>query len=503
MSSSSPYRDSVKNVIKISIAGAKFVPGLEAAALIVQSIVKQAETLQNNRETCKELVERVRISQEILENYKPPNDSFQEAYKKYIDILKKIENHIKQLGKPGKFSQRYRIELLRFINANKDEQLFKQFTDALTQAIDAFHLEVDVRIYNEISKQSEVLSELTNIVKGVNPRPADVRETRIDLNLITNDPLEEEVGDGRKSLVKKMFRSQPIAVRRLVDEYSRLDKIKRKKLENEQVIRKLLSDCKNIEKFHGIYIDSNCLYMATEWVENGNLCDYLQKTPNIPWNNKWRIASEIANAINFCHGANVLHHNIRAKNVLLDEHLTAKLSNFDTSRFTDQTTTTIPGLRDGLEWKAPEKIRSEVEKRKLDMKPYENERDKKIIDIKYEHPFNKQMDVYSFGMTLWEIAANGKKPFSEILDDEVENAIIAGTRPSIPVDTPPTFQNFIKEAWNDKWAHRPKIEVIAENFYINCRSLEENSQRKNCLTVPSTPHYQRLLTPEPTRKPGK
>ncbi|CAG8500425.1 11103_t:CDS:2 [Ambispora gerdemannii] len=496
MSSSSQYRGAVKGAIKITIAGAKLVPGLEAAASIVQSIVKQAETLQNNRETCKELVERVQTSQEMLENYKPPNDSFQEAYKKYIDILKKIENHIKQLGKPGKFSQRHVKELLGFINADKDKQLLEQFEDKLSQAISAFNLELGLQIRNEVS---EIKMEISNIAKGLDARPSDVKETRIDPSLITNDPLEEEVVGGvRKALVKKMLRSQPVAVRKLGDEYSKIDEKKKIKVENEMVIRKLLSDCNNIEKFYGIYVDSDSLYMVTEWVKNGNLCDYLQKEPNIPWKSKWRIASEIANAINFCHGVEVLHHNIRAENVLLNENLTAKLSNFDTSRLTHQATTTIPGIRDGLEWKAPEKIRSEVVKRKSDMKSYKNANEKFKNDIKYEsQPFNKQMDVYSFGMTLWEIAANGKSPFSEIEDLKLEDEIIAGTRPLIPDDTPPAFEKFIKDAWNDKWDQRPKIDVIAKDLYINYQLVEGNSQIKNCLTVPSTPHYQRSLTPVP------
>ncbi|CAG8572462.1 5740_t:CDS:2 [Ambispora gerdemannii] len=346
----------------------RFVPSLEAAALVVKSIYEQ--------EIYEALVEHIRVIQTTLENYKPQEDEFKEAYQKYIDTLKKIEKHIKQLRKPGKFSQRYRMEILKFINPNKDEQLFKQFTDALTQAINAFHLEVGVQMFNEISKQSEVLAELTNIVKGVNPRPSAVIKTSIDHILITDYPLEKkDVVSRRKALVKKIFRGQPVAVRRLVSDYSELDEIMRDKLENELVIRNF-----------------------------------------------------------FFHGANVLHHNIGTKNVLLDEHLTAKRSNFDTSRFTHQTTTTIPGLRDGLD----------------------------------------------FGMTLWEIAANGKSPFSEIEYLELEYAIISGTRPLIPDDTPPAFEKLIREVWEEKWNKRPKIDVIAENLYINYQSLVEgNSQIKN------------------------
>ncbi|CAG8481782.1 3834_t:CDS:10 [Ambispora gerdemannii] len=504
----------IKEAINVSLLGAKFVPGLEPAALVVQSIVEQADKLKNNRETCDELVERVKISQNILEKYKPPDDVHKEAYRKYIDILKKIEEYIKQLRKPGNFSRRFINKITKFIHAKEDEQLLKHFVDALDHAINAFHLEVGIQVYESISNQAKELSEIKsttleikstleikNIAKGLGARRSDIAKTRLDQKLITDYPLAKDVvGSKRKALVKKMFRSQPVAVRRVVIEYSKVEAADKNKLLNLTVIGKLISDCKNIEKFHGTYLDSDSLYMVTEWVENGNLCDYLKKEPYLPWIDKWRIASEIANAINFCHGVEVLHHNIRAKNVLLDEHLIAKLSNFDTSRFTTGTTTTIPGIRDGLEWKAPEKIRSEVEKRRFDLQHYESEKEKKIIDLKHESlPFNKQMDVYSFGMTLWEIAANGESPFSKIEDEDLEHEIIGGTRPVIPVDTPPAFEKFISEAWNDKWAKRPKIEVIADNLFKNYQLLKEkNSQTKSYLIPPSTPHYQRPLTPVPS-----
>ncbi|CAG8580017.1 3108_t:CDS:2, partial [Ambispora gerdemannii] len=468
---SSSSRNSGSSV-SLTIIGTKLVPSLEVAASIAQSIDEQAKKLKNNREPCKALVEQVLISQTTLEKYKPQYDDSQEAYKQYIDILKQIEEYmyIKQLRKPAK----------------ENEELLKQFMDTLTQATSAFNLELN---YNEISKMSTQMHklEISNISKGLDAHLSDIEKTRIDPNLIANDPSEKEVVRGmRKALVKKMYRSQPVAVRRTVDEYSKIDEKLKTKLKKEVVIRKLLSGCNNIEKFHGTVVDSNYLYIVTEWAENGNLCDYLQKKPNILWIDKWRIASEIGNAVN--------------KNVLLDEHLTAKLSNFATSRSTDR-----------LGWNAPEKIRSEVEGRKHDEKTnniiydfnkqtskrgkISNEKEKEINNIKHEPlPFNKQMDVYSFAMTLWEIAANGKSPFSEITSLELENAIMAGTRPLIPDDTPPKFEEFIKKAWDNQGDRRPKIDVIATNLVKNYQLFkEENFQTKNCLTIPpSTP--QRPLT---------
>src|SRR6185312_17293096 len=84
----------------------------------------------------------------------------------------------------------------------------------------------------------------------------------------------------------------------------------------------------------GTLQDGGSLYMITQWCENGNLEDYLTNTPaNLDWSIKLNIATGIANGLVFCHDREVLHHDLRSHNILLDDRLCPKLSGFQLSRF--------------------------------------------------------------------------------------------------------------------------------------------------------------------------
>jgi serine/threonine protein kinase len=82
--------------------------------------------------------------------------------------------------------------------------------------------------------------------------------------------------------------------------------------------------------------------LITEWCEHGNLEEYLEKNPNLDWNIKVNIATGVANGLVFCHDRDILHHDMRSSNIMLDAHLCAKLSNFDLSR--REQDDTVPGL---------------------------------------------------------------------------------------------------------------------------------------------------------------
>jgi serine/threonine protein kinase len=92
----------------------------------------------------------------------------------------------------------------------------------------------------------------------------------------------------------------------------------------------------------GIYNLNGDQYLITEWCEHGNLEEYLSRNPELDWNVKVNIATGIANGLVFCHDRDILHHDIRSSNIMLDANLCAKLSNFDLSR--KEQDNTVPGL---------------------------------------------------------------------------------------------------------------------------------------------------------------
>ncbi len=98
-----------------------------------------------------------------------------------------------------------------------------------------------------------------------------------------------------------------------------------------------------------------------------------------------RLAEDLGAAVDALHAANVTHRDLKPSNVLIDEHGTARISDFGLARATDWTVLTRDGDVVGTpHYTAPELIEGA--------------------------PASEATDVYALGCLLWE-AASGAPPF--------------------------------------------------------------------------------------------
>ncbi len=90
----------------------------------------------------------------------------------------------------------------------------------------------------------------------------------------------------------------------------------------------------------------------------------------------------------------IVHRDIRAKNILITDHETAKIANFKSSRAITDGTTNQNATPECVRYCAPEKLVSRSQRSKYDTKS----------------------EVYSFGILLWEIAEE-RIPYEKLGDD--------------------------------------------------------------------------------------
>ncbi|XP_076947851.1 putative receptor-like protein kinase At4g10390 [Bidens hawaiensis] len=89
----------------------------------------------------------------------------------------------------------------------------------------------------------------------------------------------------------------------------------------------------NIVKFIGYCNDrEDERALVFEYVPNGTLHDRLQSDVTLTWKNRTLIAFQLASALEYLHGMQIIHGDIKGSNILLDQKLNCKLCDFGSAK---------------------------------------------------------------------------------------------------------------------------------------------------------------------------
>uniref|UniRef100_A0A6N2LA58 Receptor-like serine/threonine-protein kinase n=1 Tax=Salix viminalis TaxID=40686 RepID=A0A6N2LA58_SALVM len=217
------------------------------------------------------------------------------------------------------------------------------------------------------------------------------------LAVATNDFMEE-IGKGASGKVYKGSvpenGGKEIAVKRL----EKLVEDGEREFQNEMKIIGRTHH-KNLVRLIGFCCEGSNRLLVYELMKNGSLGNLIFKNKKPPsWEVRTRIALEVAKGLHYLHEeceTRIIHCDIKPHNVLMDESLSAKISDFGLSKLLkpDQTRTyTIPRGTRGYE--APEWHR-------------------------HNTPVTTKADVFSFGILLLEIVSCRKNVDLLAPDDEI------------------------------------------------------------------------------------
>ncbi|KAI4889658.1 hypothetical protein NFI96_021568, partial [Prochilodus magdalenae] len=278
-----------------------------------------------------------------------------------------------------------------------------------------------------------------NILQPTTNKPNVLQPTTNKPNILqptTNKPNGEfgEVCRGRLRIPGK--KENYVAIKTLKGGYT--DKQRRDFLSEASIMGQFQHP--NIIHLEGIITASCPVMIITEFMENGALDSFLrlndgQFTPI----QLVGMLRGIASGMKYLSEMSYVHRDLAARNILVNSNLVCKVSDFGLSRFlqensSDPTYTSSLGGKIPIRWTAPEAIAF--------------------------RKFTSASDVWSYGIVMWEVMSFGERPYWDMSNQDVINAIEQDYRLPPPPECPTHLHQLMLDCWQKERTARPRFNNI-------------------------------------------
>uniref|UniRef100_A0AAZ3NV17 receptor protein-tyrosine kinase n=1 Tax=Oncorhynchus tshawytscha TaxID=74940 RepID=A0AAZ3NV17_ONCTS len=226
-------------------------------------------------------------------------------------------------------------------------------------------------------------------------------------------------------------------------------------------------DHPNIIRLEGVVTKSRPVMIITEFMENGALDSFLrQNDGQFTVIQLVGMMRGIAAGMKYLAEMNYVHRDLAARNILVNSNLVCKVSDFGLSRYlqddtSDPTYTSSLGGKIPVRWTAPEAIAY--------------------------RKFTSASDVWSYGIVMWEVMSFGERPYWDMSNQDVINAIEQDYRLPPPMDCPTALHQLMLDCWQKDRNARPKFLDIVNTLDKMMRNPTSLKAVATITAVPSQP----------------
>ncbi|XP_036021701.1 ephrin type-B receptor 6 isoform X3 [Mus musculus] len=186
----------------------------------------------------------------------------------------------------------------------------------------------------------------------------------------------------------------------------------------------------NILRLEGVVTKSRPVMVLTELMELGPLDSFLRQREG-QFSSLQLVAMQrgVAAAMQYLSSFAFVHRALSARSVLVNSHLVCKVARLGHSP---------QGSSSLLRWAAPEVIT--------------------------HGKYTTSSDVWSFGILMWEVMSYGERPYWDMNEQEVLNAIEQEFRLPPPPGCPPGLHLLMLDTWQKDRARRPHFDQLVAAF---------------------------------------
>ncbi|XP_069038925.1 ephrin type-B receptor 5 isoform X2 [Lepisosteus oculatus] len=231
-------------------------------------------------------------------------------------------------------------------------------------------------------------------------------------------------------------------------------------------------DHPNVLRLEGVVTRGGPERIVTEYMDNGQLDSFLRENEGqFSVLQLVGMLRGIAAGMRYLSEKNFVHRDLAARNILVNANLVCKISDFGLSRLMRNQEKNIPtytaslGTKIPVRWTAPEAIQ--------------------------HRKFSTASDVWSFGIVMWEVMSYGERPYWDMSNQEVMNAVTDQYRLPAPPSCPAALHILMLDCWTQERTERPGFDNIVSTLD---RLMRHPSMLK---TVTTTRPSQPLLSHAP------